>query len=376
MAVTNNLGVVYFNKFDKNLQDLENAVGVYAPVYGVEWINDTSTTMTRTDNAAGKSAILDPNTKLITSDFDNLFPWNETTIITDNSGNKFLRFPTMWFRMTKDSNGDLNSVAVSKEKGAGNNWYKCCPFDFGIYPSSFENNKMRSVSGVTPSGQAYYNLRNYAQANTESGYVYHTLDLTHRNVLAMLWWIEFATKNSKEIVNTTYPTGGYTTGTTDTLSVPSGFSSNGQFRWHYIEDFICTSTYIEGVYCTYSNSSVAYYATDNPSKFNTTTGKPTIYTSTANSEGSIVALTYRDNYPLLFLPSKIVTSTDYVEGFCNYCDFGTFYTSYNYIYSLQRRGDFGGLACGGMLYQHSTSNSNYNIGRLVRQPNTNTYYHN
>ena len=158
--------------------------------------------------------------------------------------------------------------------------------------------------------------------------------------------------------------------------MPSGFSSNGQFRWHYIEDFICWSTYIEGLYCYYSGSTVIYCATDNPAKFNMTTGKPTIYIATANSAGSIVALTYKDSYPLLFLPSKIVTSTDYVEGFCNYCDFGTLYTNYNYIYSLERRGTYGGDAGGGMFHQHSTSSSNYNLGRLLRQPNTNTYYHN
>lgn len=76
----------------------------FLPIYGVEWTNDASTTMTRTDDAVGMTYT--NNSGKFTSDFDNVFPYNQMKRQTIG-GNVFVKIPAMWFRVGYDNSKKL-----------------------------------------------------------------------------------------------------------------------------------------------------------------------------------------------------------------------------------------------------------------------------
>jgi hypothetical protein len=333
MAVTNFLGGggVNLSATQALVDRLEEAVGVYPlPIYGVSWTNDTTTTMTRTDDSVGKTYAINSSTGAISSDFNSVFPWNETEIITDTAGNKFLHFPDMYFRIGKDANGDINSVAVSKTQGSDGNWYKCDSFDYGIYGGSFDYGgslneiKLESKTGQTRLASATRaQFRTFAGNNSETGYTYHQLDLKHKIVTMFLWWIEWATKDSSTIM-TGHISGSpsssgvrVSTGGTDSVTTPSGYNINTwQMRYHYIEDFIGNQwEFIDGIYA--GTTSVADYVTDNPAYFSDSTTNMTQLSWVDPASNCIMAFGMDDNKPFLVMPTKTTGATDYTQAFCD-----------------------------------------------------------
>lgn len=356
---------------------LEEAVGVYLlPIYGVSWTNDTTTTMTRTDDSVGKTFAINSSTGAISSDFNSVFPWNETEIVTDNSGNKFLHFPDMYFRIGKDANGDINSVAVSKTQGSEGNWYLCEAFDYGLYGGSLNGTLLESKTGQTRLGSATRaQFRTYAGNNSETGYTYHQLDLKHKIVTMFLWWIEWATKDSASIMKGHIlgsPSSSgvkVSTGGTDSVTTPSGYNtSTWQMRYHYIEDLVGNQLeFIDGV--VFSNS---LYVTDDPTKFSDTVTGITVSGITRTSSGGAcaIAIGWDDTQPFLAWASKTVNNSSYNTGFCDawyntdttnpvvysgaYCydaaaDYGLSYFNRNYV-SVSNDG------IGGRLLRQEVSN--------------------
>ena len=300
-----------------------SAVASGSPIYGVSWTNDTTTTMTRTDDSVGKTFAINSSTGAISSDFNNVFPWNETEIITDTNNNKFLHFPDMYFRIGKDANGDINSVAVSKTQGSEGNWYKCDAFDYGIYGGSLNGTKLESKTGQTRLGSATRaQFRTYAGNNSETGYTYHQLDLKHKIVTMFLWWIEWATKDSSTIM-TGHISGSpsssgvkVATGGTDSVTTPSGYNtSTWQMRYHYIEDFI--GNQLEFIDGAVFNTDL--YTTDNPAYFNDTGANMTASGITRTSSGGAcaIAVGWNDSKPFLSWASKTVNNSSYNTGFCD-----------------------------------------------------------
>lgn len=296
-----------------------------APIYGVSGLYDSSVALTRTDDAVGKTFAINSSSGAITSDFNDLFPWNETTIETI-SGNKFVKFPEMWFRVGKDSSNRITDVAVSKQQGPTGNWYKVDGFYYSCYGGSLSNSKLASVSGATRlHTQTRATFRNYATAN---GSGYFQEDLYHRTVLTFLWWIEWATKKSDTImsgrISGSGTSGGSSmrpTGGTDSVATPSGYeTSYAQMRYHYIEDFVGNLLeFVDGSVGTGSSGGVQY-VTANPANFGDTSANHNslVFNSPTTSGNCNAAYGWDDANPFLCLPKETVNNSSYNTYFCDY----------------------------------------------------------
>lgn len=284
-----------------------------AYIYGVSNVYSQGAPLTRTDDAVGMSAVVNSSTGAVSSDFDDVFPWNEATVETIN-GNKFLHMPEMWFRVGVDSSYRITDIAVSKEAHNTGSWYKVDSFYYSCYGASLSNdNKMQSVSGVTRlAGRTRAEFRAFANAN---GNGYFQLDLYHHTVMVFLWLIEFANKNSQSIMTGATNRTTQNTGGTDGLTTPSGFNTTTQqMRYHYIEDFVGNYyEFIEGAVGD-GNSGSTMYVTANPALFgDTSTGmnalpwnSPLPYSYTL-----LMALGWDANNPFLSMPNGVANRNGY-----------------------------------------------------------------
>ena len=275
---------------------------------------------TRTDDAEGMSFEINSSSGAITSDFNDVFPWNVAEVVDDDAG-KFVSFPEMYFRIGTDSNSRITDVAVSAQPSNEGEWHKVDPFMYGCYGASVVNNKMRSVSGTERADLSRANYRARAFNNGE-GYI--PIDLYHRNVLMLLWWIEFATKKSDSIMTGRIAYSGTSGGSsrrpcggTDSVPTPSGFeTAYAQMRYHFIEDFIGNVwEMVDGIYM--NNVGQNDYVTADPTKFSDTTdGKAALsYVNPSNNE--IAAYGWDPDNPFLFMPIEVVNNGSYNTYFCD-----------------------------------------------------------
>lgn len=206
-------------------------------ILGVSGLSQSEPALTRTDDAVGKTWTMSNN--VISSDFDNLFPYNLMKRYTID-GDEFVFVPELYLRIGHArSSLTLTDVAVAPlEMRAGEDQVvvHVDAFYYGAYGASVSDGKMYSKSNVARKGNVTCgNFRTYAKAR---GSKYRQLDLYHMRVLDFLWLIEFATKNS-DAVMLGYKNALGICGATDNLTAPSGQLSNGgRMRWRYIEDFI------------------------------------------------------------------------------------------------------------------------------------------
>lgn len=291
------------------------------PIYGVSGLYDRDCALTRTDDAVGMSYTIDRETGSIRSDFDDVFPWNKTEIVDLDAG-KFVSFPEMYFRIGVDDKNRITDVAVSSEPSAIGDWYKVEPFMYGCYGATIADDKMKSVSGVERA--AYFTRDQFRSFAMTNGKEYFPIDLYHRNVLTLLWLIEWATKDSASIMTgriyRSGNLGGWSkrpTGGTDSVATPSGFETEyGQMRYHYIEDFIGNMFEIIDGICTHGEgqndfvtNDPAYFSDDDEGK------TPLAYTNPEN--GEVAALGWDKNNPFLFMPIETVDNDDNDTYFCN-----------------------------------------------------------
>ena len=298
------------------------------PIYGVSGLYASTVALTRTDDAINLTYTKNSD-GTINSDFDNVFPWTDIKIVTDAKGNEFIQMPKMYFRIGYNTSSYyITDVAVSSIPGTTGKWYAVDPFCYGRYGASTTNNIMCSQRGVYRSrGVSRATYRSYASAN---GANYHQLDLYHRSVMMLLWWIEWATKDSSSIMTGTMSgtgtTGGTSVaqnGTTDSLTTQSGYElTRNRMRWHYIEDYIGTSfEFIDGIYANRYGSSYYHYTTANPANFSgSTTGKTALVYSnpTSSSYYCISAFGWDPNQPFMCMPLYTVSNTSYNTYFCDY----------------------------------------------------------
>ena len=323
-SVENGKHTVELCALGTNIQDnRSNAVTWFvgtSPIYGVSGLYASAPALTRTDDAEGMSFEINSSSGAITSDFNDVFPWNVAEVVDDDAG-KFVSFPEMYFRIGTDSNSRITDVAVSAQPSNEGEWYKVDPFMYGCYGASVANNKMRSVSGAERANLSRANYRARAFGNGE-GYI--PIDLYHRNVLMLLWWIEFATKKSDSImsgrISGSGTAGGSTRrpcGGTDSVPTPSGFeTAYAQMRYHYIEDFIGNVwEMVDGIYL--NNVGQQDYVTADPTKFSETTdGKNALpWVNPANQE--IAAYGWDPDNPFLFMPIEVVNNGSYNTYFCD-----------------------------------------------------------
>ena len=293
-----------------------------APIYGVYGLTDKSTALTRTDDAVGLRFEIDRSSGAITSDFNDVFPWNVAEIVDDDAG-KFVSFPEMYFRIGTTAAGAITDVAVSAQPSGGGKWYRVAPFMYGCYGASISEGKMRSVSGVERAGErTREQFRDFA-FSTGDGYI--PIDLYHRNVLMLLWWIEFATKESRSIMTGRIYNSGTEGGCarrpcggTDELTTPSGFEPKyGQMRYHFIEDFIGNVwEMVDGI--SMSGEDEYDYVTNIPANFSDKHDGKSALPWLNPSDGVVAAYGWDPDNPFLFMPIATVDNDDCDTYFCNY----------------------------------------------------------
>lgn len=293
-----------------------------APIYGVYGLTDKSTALTRTDDAVGLSFEIDRSSGAISSDFNDVFPWNVAEVVNNGSG-KFVSFPEMYFRIGTNAAGDMTDVAVSAQPSGSGNWYRVAPFMYGCYGASISEDKMRSVSGAERAGNRTREQFRDLAFSTGDGYI--PIDLYHRNVLVLLWWIEFATKDSRSIMTgriynsgteggcSRRPCGG-----TDGVPTPSGFeTAYGQMRYHFIEDFIGNVwEMVDGI--SMSGEDEHDYVTNIPANFSDKHDGKSALPWLNPSDGVVAAYGWDPDNPFLFMPIATVDNDDCDTYFCNY----------------------------------------------------------
>lgn len=274
-------------------------------ILGVSGLYQSDPALTRTDDAVDLTWTMSNN--LISSDFDNKFPYNLMQRETID-GDVFVYIPEMYWRIGYDSNHFITDIAVAPaamEVGENQVLAHSDAFYYGAYAASVTDNLMYSKSGMSRKyNTTCGNFRAYAKAR---GAKYRQLDLYHMRILDFLWLIEFATKNS-EAVMWGYTSYNGTCGATDSLTVPSGQLANkGRMRWRYIEDFIGNGLeFFDGAY--------GLGATQDESKYGQTVSDVTY----SSYNGCLSALKIDEKYPLLAVPGGQVTDNNYSTYFCDY----------------------------------------------------------
>ena len=292
-----------------------------APIYGVSGLHASSPALTRTDDAEGLSFEINSSSGAIASDFNEVFPWNVAEVVDDTAG-KFVSFPEMYFRIGVDSNSRMTDVAVSAQPSNEGTWYRVAPFMYSCYGASISSNKMKSVSGVSRAGSyTRAQFRTYARNNGDD---YLPIDLYHRNVLMLLWWIEFATKKYDNIMSGRIAYSGTSGGSsvrpcggTDSVATPSGFeTAYAQMRYHYIEDFVGNMwDMVDGIYM--NNVGQNDYVTTDPTKFSETTDGKTALSFVNPTNNEVAAYGWDPDNPFLFMPIETVQNYNYNTYFCD-----------------------------------------------------------
>lgn len=283
------------------------------PIYGVKWVNDKTTTMERTDDSIWFS--YKQNGGSFSSDFNNVFPWNEAKKETLDAG-EFLHMPDMYFRIGVDENGNINSVAVSNKAHEVGDWYKVDSFYYGLYGASENGDKLASLSGkdrLTDTTRGDFRIK--AKATGEG---YFQLDLYHKTVMTFLWWIEWATKRSISIMQGRHDLPECRTGGTNDVSTPSGFNTTTeQMRYHYIEDFV--GNFMEWIDGISGKTNDRVWVSNNPNDY-TDINAPTNYGqlayTTDGNNAAIRSFGWDTKNPFLCYYSNADLGVNY--GFCNF----------------------------------------------------------
>lgn len=294
-----------------------------APIYGVSGLYNSDPLLTRTDDAVGMSYVINSSSGEVESDFDDVFPWSEAEIVDDTAG-KFVKMPTMFFRVGVDNDNCITDIAVSSMPSTEGDWYEVPGFLYSCYLGYIESSKLVSKSGYTP---AYNKTRaQFRTAAAANGNGYCQEDLYHATVMMFLWWIEFANKNSQAVMkgreSGTGTQGGSSrrnTGGTDGVETASGFETDyGQMKWHGIEDWVGNMWRFRDGICT-AGWNEDYHVTDDPTDFSDDpTGMDTLsYKSPVSNGNCIAAYGWDENHPFMCMPCKVVNNGSYNTYFCD-----------------------------------------------------------
>lgn len=144
--------------------------------------------------------------------------------LTGAEGDVFMRLPEFYTKAT-EIYPDKWQIRFAYGGQPDSTWMKWGGDDLiGVYEAYLTNNKLYSISGVTPSkGQQHVNFRLYAKnRGTGFGIVKHK----HRNIMAFLLWAYYGNTCIKSIVGTGTESV-KNTGQTNSLGMTDTTSSNG-----------------------------------------------------------------------------------------------------------------------------------------------------
>lgn len=348
--------------------DVQESTG---EIYGVEWDNDSTTTMTRTDDATNMTYAI--SNGRIASDFDNVFPYNQMKRTTID-GNVFVYVPAMYFRITTDENHKITGVAVSESQGSGDGWYQTRAFYYGAYGASSDGSVLKSVTGATRVTSITRAVARQRAMAVGTGY--HQRDLYAGTILMFLWWIEFATKDSQAIMTGRNNGSKTSTGGTDSFYdetegntfCVSGYNTSGnQMVWHGIEDFYGNTYEWEDGITGNGTAGGSQYVSDDYTKYDDYSNGSQMdlypYASPASGNGNCLeSLAWDDDHPFLVQPLTVRNDSNYTTGFCDYAS-----TSNNVV--SNRGANYYTYARSGVSYFHrnAVSSSDGNIGcRLLK----------
>jgi hypothetical protein len=189
--------------------------GYWPSIYGVSWDKSSSPTLTRTDDALGMIAAAGVDSTPVTNDFDTAQIFGDFTEVIDSLGNVFIRIPKFYIKKTDGIGSKTWQISYNQSRlGTGAYLPKCfwdfansveLPYiDIGKYLGSVSSGKLESKAGTYPQiSTNIVDFRTYAQAN---GTGYQQLDIHVVDLLQTLFYIEFATLDSRAIM------AGYTDG--------------------------------------------------------------------------------------------------------------------------------------------------------------------
>lgn len=198
-------------KFYGNVGFYKGADSGTAKIYGVSW-NKAGSTMTRTDDAIGLTAI--PNGQ---NDFMTLEYFKDITEVTDLYNNKFVRLPKLYIKKTDSES--LKTIQISKKpfEGAYLPW---CFWDFANNRElpyidigkhrgvSSDGIKLESKPSMYPTiNKNIVQFRGMAKAN---GAGYQIEDVHTNDLLTVLFLVMFATVDSQSVMQG-YVSGQWTT---------------------------------------------------------------------------------------------------------------------------------------------------------------------
>lgn len=148
------------------------------------------------------------------------------SVLTGQEGDVMMKLPKFYTKFTNIS-GDLSRVSIKfslyKEDDSWIEWGDCDLI--GVYEAVYQNNNLRSVSGVESSGGiSQVNFYNYARMregyrNPGPGYGFTLVKLRHQNIMGILYVAMYGNTNCQETIG--YGTGNYTkrTGQTNALGM-------------------------------------------------------------------------------------------------------------------------------------------------------------
>ena len=303
-------------------------------VYGVIWDGSSSTTFTRTDDAAGFE---NPTPALNgvggSSPFDYRYPWSDIEKVTVD-GNAMVKIPKFWYKITKDGNSlkyqisdsavegfNVSPAHADRGDGIGERdyvyigRYKCTSSSYkSVTNTALKTGVTRATarSGITSLGSGYY-MQDFALWWT----------------VRMLYLVEFADWNSQAVIGYGCGNGSSTvnTGTTDSMSYHTGtmqsarttYGTGVQYRW--IEDpWGNAFEWCDGI--RFSGSDIYVY--NKPSEYSDTSGGTKIGTRPTTggyiSKWSVPSVS---GYDWALYPSAVSGSdSTYVADYCYYSSSG------------------------------------------------------
>lgn len=174
-------------------------------IYGVSWDKSSDPTLTRTDDSVDFTAEAGVGASTVTNDFDTAEIYKDIETVTDGD-NVFVRIPKFYIKKTDGVSSKTWQVSRTQHSGF---YLPACFYDWtnsveldhidvGAYPASLNGANLASASGEYPLvSKNIVQFREYAEAN---GTGYYQLDIHVYDVLATLFYVEFATLDSQSVM--------------------------------------------------------------------------------------------------------------------------------------------------------------------------------
>ncbi|MEG2250803.1 MAG: hypothetical protein RSD09_04400, partial [Bacilli bacterium] len=293
-------------------------------VYGLKW--DGNDVYTRLDDAAGMTANVGVDQTTPKNDFDNAEIYKDMVDVEDTYGNQFVTIPKFYIKKTVT--GDVWEWRISKVKKDNDYYLPACFYDevkskelpyilVGKYDASETGGKLESKTGVKPLvNKNIDQFRTLATSNNQSGVTgYQLLDIHALDAIQVLFYIEFATLNSQNLMfgYTNGNTESIVSGSTDAVTASSGSKTSNTdgknaMKYRGIENIYGNIwQFIDGVNLDNTNSD--FYISKDASKYVSSnfTGTYSIIPSykKLSSDGFVTKMGYDSTFPFLQMPTAV-----------------------------------------------------------------------